>query len=77
MAQEKDKSANALKLGWIFFSLFATLIISGIVVKRVFGHPEFMMFFHVPAAVFLILAGRKLTTKLKLRYEQENSFDTP
>jgi hypothetical protein len=31
------------------------------VIKRVFGHPEFMMLFHGPAAVFLVLSGINFT----------------
>lgn len=67
MVQKKE-----IQLGWLYFILFAILIISGIITKRVFGYPEFMMMFHVPAAVFLILAGKKLTVKLKEKYETES-----
>lgn len=47
--------------GWLYLAFFASLIASGIVVKRVYGHPEFMAVFHLPAAVFLVLAGNSLT----------------
>ena len=70
MAQKTNTEAHDQKLGWIFFALFAVLIAAGIIVKRVFGHPEFMMMFHVPAAVFLVLSGRKLTRKLQIKYRE-------
>ncbi len=57
--------------GQIFFCLFVLLVMGGILVKRVYHHPEFMMMFHLPAAVFLILAGHDLPAKLWKRYEQD------
>jgi len=58
------------KKGWIHFGLFAVLILAGIAVKRIWHHPEFMMMFHVPAAVFLALAGWKIPVKLRERYRE-------
>jgi len=43
----------------IYFILFILLIIAGIAEKRMFNHPERMMLYHGPAAIFLVLAGRK------------------
>ncbi len=59
--EETDK--KNLRQGIIHFVLFFILIITGIVVKRVYGHPEFMMLFHGPAAVFLIVSGLKISQK--------------
>ncbi|MCP5463539.1 MAG: hypothetical protein H7A33_00780 [Deltaproteobacteria bacterium] len=68
---EAHQIKREIRIGWVFFSIFAFLIFLGIFVKRGMGHPEFMMFFHGPAAVFLVLAGRKLTAPLRKRYEEE------
>lgn len=59
------------KIGVIYFTLFALFIAGGIIVKRVYGHPEFMMMFHLPAAVFLVLAGMKITVKLRRIYQEQ------
>lgn len=74
MAQKKTKNDlnSEIKQGIVYFIIFAILVILGILVKRVFNHPEFMMLFHGPAAVFLVLAGRKLSLKLRIRYEQDS-----
>lgn len=73
MAPQKNKMKKEITIGWIYFSLFAILILSGIFVKRILGHPEFMMMFHLPAAVFLVLAGKKITVKLKAQYEKQTN----
>ena len=56
-----EKSKKNKKLGYFYITLFAILIIGGIVHKRVFDGPQFMMLWHLPAAVFLVLGGKKLT----------------
>lgn len=56
------------KRGAIYFSVFAVLIVIGIVLKRVYNLPEYMMLFHGPAAVFLILAGLDFTFEQRLIY---------
>lgn len=60
---KKDK-----KLGYFFLTLFAILIIAGIVHKRVFNKPQFMMMWHLPAAIFLVLGGKRLTRFNRIRY---------
>jgi len=60
-----------LRIGYIFLITFAILIIGGIIQKRVFNQPEFMMMWHLPAAVFLVLGGRLLTKANRRRYYQE------
>jgi hypothetical protein len=55
----------------LHFSFFTILILTGIVVKRVFGHPEYMVFFHLPAAVFLVLWGLAMKQARQTDYEQE------
>jgi len=64
------------KKGWVYFSVFGVLILVGIAVKRIWHHPEMIMFFHLPAAVFLAMAGRSIPVKLRQRYrEQVRSMD--
>lgn len=71
MVQETKKAGltTEQKLGWFYFFLFFFFVFAGIAIKRVWHHPEFMMFFHVPAAVFLILSGYKIPAKLKQQYQ--------
>jgi hypothetical protein len=57
------------KRGIIFFLIFSFLILAGIYVKRMMGHPEFMMLFHGPAAVFLVMAGMDMTFEQRKRYK--------
>jgi len=59
------------KIGAVYFILFFVLILAGIVAKRFYGHPDWMAFFHLPAAVFLVLAGRSLSRPIRDRYAQE------
>lgn len=72
MGEISDEIQDRKNLKWasIHFSLFVVLIIAGIVVKRVFGHPEFMMLFHGPAAVFLVIAGMKCTEKQRRMFKR-------
>lgn len=58
-------------VGFVYFSIFAVLVAAGILVKRVYHHPEYMMFFHLPAAVFLVLATYKISGRVRNRYQQE------
>lgn len=57
------------KVGCIHLTMFAILIVAGIVVKRVFGHPEFMMAFHGPGAIFLIVGGLKISNKQRRKFK--------
>ncbi|MGB0452294.1 MAG: hypothetical protein ACPGJV_01165 [Bacteriovoracaceae bacterium] len=59
-------------LGQIYFVVFVILILGGVITKRVFGHPEFMMAWHIPGAVFLVLSGMKIS-KSKVAYYQRES----
>ena len=68
------KNATAVRVkrwslkGWVYFALFVALIATGIVVKRVYHHPEWMAAFHLPAAVFLVLSGYDLTQGTRARH---------
>lgn len=62
-SQKKD-----LRIGIVFFSCFFILIISGIVAKRLYGHPDWMVFFHLPAAVFLVMSWSRLSYKVREKY---------
>ncbi len=54
--------------GLVHFSLFFLLILGGIIAKRGYGHPEYMMLFHGPAAVFLVLSGMHFTWQQRVRW---------
>lgn len=60
-AQKHALTMKHRRQGVIHFGFFFVLIVAGIVTKRVFGHPEFMMLFHGPAAIFLVISGMHLT----------------
>jgi len=66
-----EETVQNIKWGVTYFVLFVIFVASGIFVKRVLHHPEFMMMFHLPAAVFLVLAGKKITVRLKQQYQQQ------
>jgi hypothetical protein len=68
-----DRKAKILAT--LFFICFAVFIVLGVMVKRVWGHPEFMMAFHGPAAVFLALSGRYFSNNLFRKYRA--SFNDP
>lgn len=55
----------------IYLILWGALILAGVAVKRVGGHPEFVVFFHLPAAVFLVMAGLSLQNARRADYESE------
>ncbi len=59
--------------GFIHLTLWAILIVLGIVVKRVYGYPNMMVFFHLPAAVFLVLGMRCFSANNRAIYERELS----
>jgi hypothetical protein len=71
MAAKNQEMNAAPTIGWVYLACFAVLIATGIIVKRVYHHPEFIMFFHLPAAVFLVLAGYKLPRKLHEHYRKD------
>jgi hypothetical protein len=73
--QYTPEELKEIKWGFVHFSLFMILIIAGIVVKRVYHHPEFMMLFHGPAAIFLVVAGLKLTAKQRRQYKNVLPFN--
>lgn len=62
--------ASNLKWGSIHLFIFLILVVAGIVAKRGFGHPEYMMVFHGPAAIFLVAGGLKITAKQRRRFVQ-------
>lgn len=68
------KISSYKKVGYFYLGLFAFFIIGGIVTKRVFGYPEFMMLWHLPGAIFLVLGGRNLTRANRKRYYMKKNF---
>lgn len=62
--------AQNFKTGMIHLVMFVLLIAGGIIVKRVYGHPEYMMLFHGPAAVFLVVGGLKISARQRRRYQE-------
>ncbi len=69
MANQTTDKAYRTK-GWVFLSLWAIFIAAGIISKRVFHHPDMMVFYHLPAAVFLVVAWFHLSTKVRMRYKE-------
>lgn len=65
--EPKEKNTR----GYIYLTLWAIFIVLGIIEKRVYGHPDLMVFFHLPAAVFLVLSGYELSRKVRRKYQQE------
>ena len=63
------------KVAYFYLICFALLIAGGIIAKRVYGHPEQMMLWHLPAAIFLILAGKLMTKSTRERYYQRKLLD--
>jgi len=62
---------KARALSAIYLALFLVLILGGIALKRIWGHPEFMILFHLPAAVFLVLGGIEIAQNRKRTYDAE------
>lgn len=65
-----EETKKDLRLGYIFVIIFVILILGGIIQKRAFNKPQFMMMWHLPAAVFLVMGGRLLTKANRRRYYQ-------
>ena len=63
-------SRSSKSFGWTCLGLWAALIMAGIIAKRVYGHPDLMVFFHLPAAVFLVLAFYDLSKDVRERYRR-------
>lgn len=70
MITNKNNAPNKMKAMFYLF-LWVVLIIAGIVAKRVYGHPDWMVLFHLPAAVFLVLGMRELSTEIRKKYLKE------
>ncbi len=66
---EKNEKTNRVR-GWTFLTLWLVLITAGIVGKRVFGQPDLVPFFHLPAAVFLVLGWHALSGKVRDKYKE-------
>ncbi|MEZ4815447.1 MAG: hypothetical protein R3A80_09625 [Bdellovibrionota bacterium] len=64
-------------LGVIYLFFWGVLIIAGIVAKRTYGHPDWMVLFHLPAAVFLVMGMRQFSYRYKKEYEKDLSKYKP
>ncbi len=62
---------EARNLARLYFTLFALLILGGIAIKRDWGHPEFVIFFHLPGAFFLVLGGISMRAGREADYQRE------
>ncbi len=71
MVKNKKKSEQEKRLGWMYLFTWAMLIVFGIVQKRVFDRPDLMVFFHLPAAVFLVLGFNKLSIEVRVARRRE------
>lgn len=70
---EPEKEEKKRRLGWYYLGTWALLIVAGIVAKRVYGHPDWMVFFHLPAAVFLVMSFYILSARLRAQYQKDLS----
>ncbi len=68
MSPEARKSKNLARL---YFTLFVALILLGIALKRIWGHPEFVIFCHLPGAFFLVLGGMTVRSGREAEYQRE------
>jgi hypothetical protein len=59
------------KRGTFQLFVWGALILAGIVSKRIYGHPEWMMLFHGPAAVFLVMGMKNISGEFRAKYNQE------
>lgn len=66
-----QKNQTQQTRGFIHLALFVLFIVLGIVAKRKFNHPEMVPMFHLPAAVFLVLAGYRLTENSRKAYQAD------
>lgn len=64
------------KRGWIYLGLWVALIVAGIVAKRRYGHADWMVFFHGPAAVFLVMAFYRLSAPFRRARIREPSWSS-
>ncbi len=81
MKPPRSRSAEKRRGLW-FLLAWAILIISGIIEKRMYGHPDRMMFYHLPAAMFLVLSCYELSAPYRRRNRAarelwEKRFATP
>lgn len=60
-------------IGWVWLTVWIVLIIAGIVAKRVYGHPDWMMLFHLPAAVMLVMAFGILSRDIRQKYQEQTA----
>jgi general stress protein CsbA len=67
MKKETDRKF----FGWVALAAWALLIVAGIVAKRSYDHPDWMVFFHLPAAVMLVVGFNIVSKDLRLRYRQD------
>lgn len=58
-------------MGWIALALWGILIIAGIVAKRYYHQPDWMVFFHLPAAVMLVMAFGILSRDVRKKYQEQ------
>lgn len=57
--------------GWLALILWFVLIVAGIIAKRIYGQPDWMVFFHLPAAVMLVCSFNILSRDIRLRYQEQ------
>lgn len=66
---DASKSARK-KRGYLFLGVWFVLIWAGIFDKEILGHADLMVFFHLPAAVFLVLGAYDLSYEVRLKYRE-------
>ncbi len=64
---DPKKRSEEKKRGFRFLACWAVLIACGIIEKRIYGHPDRMVFYHLPAALFLVMACYELSAPFRRR----------
>ncbi len=59
---------------WIYFLLFALLILLGVGAKRLWGHREWVIPLHLTAAFFLAFWGHRFFRLRSVEYKKEIEF---
>lgn len=69
MGKEEKNWPRHKKRGLIFLFFWFVLILLGIFEKRILDHADRMVFYHLPAAVFLVLGWYQLSAKVRHKYQ--------
>lgn len=57
--------------GFVFLGAWFVLIWAGILDKHLLGHEDLMVFFHLPAAVCLVISCYELSRGVRAKYRRQ------